>query len=382
MLCANCGSPLKEGWTICKKCGASVDTTAVVSGYQTPVLPSVPLAVPSVPLAPLSTPFAQPVKAKSKAPLVISLVAAFVVVVGAIAAIAIIPGIIQENDYQNAISLMNEGDYAAARQALLEMGDYEDAAYYAEECQKHLDYEQADSVYSTGNYEGARKLFRKLALIGFLDSEERVLQCDYAIAIRLFQDGRYDEAYDAFSALALRGYLDASDRMDECTYSSANDLFETGNREEAYYLFITLGDYSDAASRAEACLSPRPGTGVLYQNESYYSTSVRVVIDASRTLLPVYIKMYSYDAYVAAIFINEGDTATIELSAGTYTIKEAYGSLWFGDDIMFGYGGRYMIMLLDDNETVYLQNWYEYTIYLNVESEGNIGSKEISPDLF
>ncbi|MCL2756506.1 MAG: hypothetical protein FWD43_00280 [Coriobacteriia bacterium] len=258
--------------------------------------------------------------------------------------ISIAPGIIQERVYREAITLFENGDYVAAKTAFENLGEFSDAPLRVKECQNHLDYQEAELLLSSRKYDKALRLFSSLAAIEFLDSKDKTSQCQYALAM--------------------------SD-------------FEAGNLEQAFYGFQMLGNYSDAVSRAESCLAAYPEQGVLYRNPGYGSTLVTLLIDATASELPFYLKLFNNDTHVASLFIHPGGESTIKLPAGTYTIKEAYGEHWFGDDLLFGSKGFYGIMLFEnDSESVHFERFYEYTLRLFSSSSGNVGNKPTDKDSF
>ncbi len=70
------------------------------------------------------------------------------------------------SDYKKAIALLDGGDYAAAREMFVALGDYEDSAAMITEC----DYRQARSLLASGAFESAREMF--LALGDYKDSKK------------------------------------------------------------------------------------------------------------------------------------------------------------------------------------------------------------------
>ena len=50
---------------------------------------------------------------------------------------------------------------------------------------------------------------------------------------------------------------------------------------------------------------------------------------------------------------------------------------------MFGTNGTYTVMLFDgNNENVYLEHNYEYTITLYISEDGNVKNKNVDPSSF
>ena len=107
----------------------------------------------------------------------------------------------------------------------------------------------AETLYTSGNYEAARKAFGTLGLA------DRVRDCDaqlvrlanekaYAQAEALLAAGDYLSAKDAF--LALADFGDAAQRARECDYRRAEDYARQDRFQEAISLLGTLGDYPGA----------------------------------------------------------------------------------------------------------------------------------------
>jgi hypothetical protein len=184
------------------------------------------------------------------------------------------------------------------------------------------------------------------------------------------------------STLKGKGFEEAIEWYNKVSYELAERYLNNGDKYGAFSIFRSIQGYSDAEDRAWQCTDPYPGTGVIYQNDSYRSSAVRLTFDGGRLSVPVYIKLYRDGNLVASIFINAGGSATINLSPGSYRIHEATGVIWFGEDIMFGGDGHYTAMIFDNGSAeTYLASNYIYTITLNA-SEGNVGSESLNPDNF
>ena len=75
-------------------------------------------------------------------------------------------------DYKKAEKLKNDGDYAAAQEMYIALGDYKDSAELADEC----GYQVAKSAYDSGDYETAAGLFDELG--SYKNSAELKQDCD------------------------------------------------------------------------------------------------------------------------------------------------------------------------------------------------------------
>ena len=139
---------------------------------------------------------------------------------------------------------------ARAEQAI-ENGDWETAVAYAE--QANSDELRLEAVYRSavqalegGDYAAAEELFLSLGDYG--DAQTQVQACRYAAAEAQAQSGAYESARDAF--LALIPYVDAAERYRECSYRIAEQYLSDGDTHKAFTVFDELIPYADAEARA------------------------------------------------------------------------------------------------------------------------------------
>ncbi len=111
---------------------------------------------------------------------------------------------ILENDYLNAQSQMDSGNYSEGRKAFLEIGDYKDAAVRADECA----YLQAQQFASRENYEKAVDLFAEIS--GYKDADTKRLEMEYAYCMMVVGEPD-DLAYEYIAELIDAGYAGASE---------------------------------------------------------------------------------------------------------------------------------------------------------------------------
>ncbi len=93
---------------------------------------------------------------------------------------------------------------------------------------------------------------------GFAETCEPVNENAYQLAETKMEEEQYQSARMLF--LRLGNYSDAAERAEECEeaflesrYQEARALFEEEKYDEAKEIFLELGDYSDSAERAEEC---------------------------------------------------------------------------------------------------------------------------------
>ncbi|MDR1183630.1 MAG: zinc-ribbon domain-containing protein [Coriobacteriales bacterium] len=289
--------------------------------------------------------------------------------------------IYRSSNYDDAVTLFNSGEYQQAYDAFDKLGDYQDAPLFKDLAQNWLDYEAARALLDAEDFEGAKSAFEALA--GFEDSADFALLCqhniDYLAAINNYEDGDFEGALTAFSTLASLGFADASDWADKTSYALAAGLYDAGDYYAAFKAFQALGTYEDSSARMEECTTAYPSTGEYYHNGDYASSASAIAIDAGNAKYAAYFKIYSGSTLVSTIFLNAGGSCTIEVPPGYYSIKEATGDYWFGEEIMFGDEGYYEVMLFDGgNDYFDLPNNIITTITL---STGNLdGGSSVGAD--
>ena len=149
-------------------------------------------------------------------------------IIAAAAACLIIFVVIPETNYNNAVSLMNEGKYDEAINAFESMNGYKDSAAQIEKCQNGINdknYDNAVSLMNEGKYDEAITAFE--AMNGYKDSTTQIEKCQTAIndknyknAVSLMNEGKYSEAAEIFNG--LHGYKDSSDKLAEMIAESAS----------------------------------------------------------------------------------------------------------------------------------------------------------------
>jgi len=217
---------------------------------------------PEYPPAPVNPPAPKPERKKAgtkKLAIIISSCAAVVVL--AIAAVIFLN--IQADRaataaaYEEAVTLMEQGRYARAKEMFLELGDYNDSEDLVVECQKIMDYEMATQLMDRGSHREAKTAFE--ALGSYRNSSELAIECqkimDYEAAVQLLNNGNYTAAKAAFDALG--NFRDSAVLAAECQteidYISAIGFMESESYELAIVIFTNLGSYKDSEELAEEC---------------------------------------------------------------------------------------------------------------------------------
>ena len=167
-------------------------------------------------------------------------------------------------------------------------------------------------------------------------------------------------------------------------YDRACALFDEGKYYSAKATFENSG-YEDWEQRAAECVQPMPETGELWHNEDMMSDNMKLefVVNSEDESIGRYIAVYTADrALAASLFVNGSGTVETWIPGGDYYIKDATGSVWYGENELFGPDGHYETLVFDENESDrYLTSLSEgniWTITINTaSSEGQgVGSEE------
>ena len=152
-------------------------------------------------------------------------------------------------DYNNAIKLMESGDYEAAGAAFAEMEDYKDSSALITEC----DYQIAVGLMENGEYDKAIEAFKNLD--GYGESEQNILKATYMKATYLSDNEKYEEAIIVFES--VNNYKDSETQIENCKtgifereYQKAVALAAEKKYDEAIEIFKSLEGYKDSEEQA------------------------------------------------------------------------------------------------------------------------------------
>lgn len=116
-------------------------------------------------------------------------------------------------------------------------------------------YNDACSLMEQGQYEDAIALFNDLA--GYKDSAEQIIACEngilenkYNAGLALLKDGKYEEAYAAFEALGE--YSDSVEQCKESRYQIALIHWNNQEYDVSNVIFKELGNYKDSTQKIHA----------------------------------------------------------------------------------------------------------------------------------
>lgn len=159
-------------------------------------------------------------------------------------------------EYNDAIALMDAGQYDEAIIAFDAMGDYKDSAIKIDECRTAIldgKYNDALTLMEGGNYKEAIDIFK--ALGSYRDSLEKINEAElaqkYATAENMLAAGEYESALRIFGY--LDEYSDSATRAMDAQYMLAEEYLEAGAYQEALLAFKKIPEYKDSAAKINEC---------------------------------------------------------------------------------------------------------------------------------
>lgn len=196
----------------------------------------------------------------------------------------------------------------------------------------------------------------------------------YAKALKDYEAGNYDAVADTIDEL-LEGHPGTSVDGDARTLGadSLAQLVQTAiteNRlEEAMNLLTQAEQYkiTDATAAARDKLvtrlnSNRPANGKMFRVTTAQGYCKMVITAEGSDVCIKLISKESSDQY-ALYYIREGETFSMYLKDGAYTMHYAYGDYWYGEETLFGENGSYKKVNHDFELNTSYSGWtitYEY----------------------
>jgi tetratricopeptide (TPR) repeat protein len=280
--------------------------------------------------------------------------------------------------YSQAVQLKDQGQYAAAEAAFIKLGDYEDAADLAAWCNKKVDYDQAVKLMDDGSFAAAQAIFSQLG--DFEQAKELAQTCqdtlDYSQAVAKMKAGDYQAAITAFGILG--SFKDSAKLLEECNnliiYEKAEAALKASQYYNAYELYKSIPGFKDSTKKAASCIQTLPDTRVLTKNADYSFNFAPLRFNTAKGVA-TYIKILdSKNKVVATAFVNSGKTLDMIMPKGSFTIKYATGTTWFGSKDLFGKTGSYQQFDQVFKFTTQ-DNGFEITFKA---ANGNLGSQTVN----
>ncbi len=164
------------------------------------------------------------------------------------------------------------------------------------------------------------------------------------------------------------------------TFSGDNLLYEYAGSE--YVEFIESYNYESALQQLCYAIEDLPDAPALdYPPTGRIAGStsgIKLTIKAPKGQEPYYVQLHREedDGFMVSAFVAPGKSCTIRAPKGTYYLLEATGTLWYGEELMFGDDGNY-----SRTESFDMVSSAGYTLTL-VSEDGNMSTYNSSPDSF
>lgn len=129
---------------------------------------------------------------------------------------------------------------------------------------------------------------------------------------------------------------------------------------------------------------PLPNTGEEF-------TLLRLMPDAQAPFRVVtsagnhyFVKLVDWNtgSLIAAFFVRGGETAEIEVPLGSFRMKYAAGTTWYGEDALFGPNTVYSVADAKLNFYIEANRFVGHTVQLILKRDGNLKTNRISPANF
>lgn len=214
-----------------------------------------------------------------------------------------------------------------------------------------------------------------------------IISCLIFILLMTFSVVSADLSGNPLSSSALQMKGSAESEGDEDLYQKAYALYEKHKYAQAHKLFIE-SQYGDWERMAKKCVRRWPKNGEVWHDSTQWLRDTQVTFTVEQPKdSAIFIRIYKDEAPVSYVFIGGSDTVTVGLPGnGKYTFKDGVGSEWFDTTDTFGEYGAYETMTFGeyDDEFIYMEARYEYTIAINMEDVdgADIGTSEESWENF
>jgi tetratricopeptide (TPR) repeat protein len=281
------------------------------------------------------------------------------------------------------------GAYAEALSRLEDVQGIPEAETLRKKCQDRITYANALEKYDAGEYAEAAELFSQVPKVE--NASKLLKECQKKVQYAKIQTAL--DQKDWATALALlndslaQDYPDRKNLQKLCQnharYDEGVKTLAEGKNYTAYKIFQALGNFEDAAAKADSCIVSKPKSGETYRNKNYSRkvSPLKVVTpnDGNYTYVKIYAKKGISEELVSCLFIHPGKSVQVQLPTGDYCCKIAYGKGdWFGPTDLFGDDGNYIRF----KDTLTLTKKEGIQLTLRVKSGGNIDSSKVSRDEF
>lgn len=185
------------------------------------------------------------------------IIAALLIMTALVTGIITFTVIIPNIKYDNALHLIDIGEYENAINAFIDLNGYRDSSDKIIEAK----YLYADNMVASGNYYGAKEIYENIS--DYKDSSDQISYCDYNIAMSLMNDNKYDEAMLAFDKIS--GYSDSVDQIKECKYRQASEFINNSKYDNAMELLNGIKSYKNSEDLLYECKLNKAKSQIAYE---------------------------------------------------------------------------------------------------------------------
>lgn len=143
----------------------------------------------------------------------------------AIFIVVLVTYIIPQGKYDDAMALLESGQYDEAVAAFAELEDYSDSAARIPEAK----YRKAVSLLEAEKYDEAIRAFEEV--LDYEDSAAQITEAQYRKAVKVFDSGAYEDALGQLEKLA--DYKEAAEKIELCYFNLGMKAIEADNLKKA-----------------------------------------------------------------------------------------------------------------------------------------------------
>ncbi len=175
--------------------------------------------------------------------------------------------------YNNALDLMQNGNYEEAISVFTEVKGYKDSIKHIETSKKNIKYEKAILLIKL-EPSLALEMFEELG--DFKDSKDKCKEAIYNQALSFMDAGQYEDAMQKFEEVGF-DFKDSEDKYKESIYNQAIDYMNSEKYDEAMQNFEKLGlDYKDSQTKYDEAKIGVYNQAIEFIDDENYSQAMKM----------------------------------------------------------------------------------------------------------
>ena len=209
---------------------------------------------------------------EQKAKIIVCILAIIAVVIIAVI-ILLTRVVIPSVKYNNALELMQNGNYEEAISVFTEVKGYKDSVKHIETSKKNIKYEEAISLMES-DPSAAAEMFKQLG--NFKDSQDKYKEFIYNQALSFMDAGQYEDAIQNFEEIGF-DFKDSEDKYKESIYNQAIDYMNSEKYYEAMQNFEKIGlDYKDSQTKYDEAKPGVYNQAIEFIDDENYSQAIKI----------------------------------------------------------------------------------------------------------